>query len=117
MYSSITLKGRNVTVEGSDAWIEKLQSLRYDRIDRPIFHARSTLDCRRGRVIGSLEYPGAGEDGFETEDRFVQGSFPFYRLVSVFLSNGYNLVHGSSNVNGSERYMFVYMKNALPVMT
>ena len=117
MYSSLTVKGRKVMVEGSDAWLEKLQSLTYEQSSRPIFQARTSLDCRRGHVHGSLEYPGIGESDFEQEDRFVQGSFPLHKLITFFLSHGYNLSHGRSTLEGSERYLFVQMKNALPVST
>ena len=118
MYSSLTITGRLITVEGSDLWIEKLQSLQYETLSRPIFQARTSLDCRRGRVHGSLEYPGAGESEFDMEARFVQGSYPLHKLITFFLSNGYNLVSSSLSLKGRmERYLFVQMKNALPVAT
>lgn len=89
--SLLTVKGRLITVCGPDELLERFQALEYEQLRFPLFQARTALECQRGIVRGSLEYPGVGDQGWETEARFVQGSFPLYKLINVFLLNGYRL--------------------------
>ena len=112
MYSSLTVHGRHVTVEGSDEWILKLQGLYYpQRTLRPVFQARGSLDCQRGLVHGSLEHPGKGPHGMETNAQFVQFSIPLYSLVEFFLSLGFHLVQCEETNDGKRRYHFIQNPN------